>query len=103
MTITETQGGRADASYQDQEREDGRKVVRMFLLFAIAIGIMLLSRWYETAPPEPNYSGYYSGDWVNKRGQLVSPDGRILNENYGRQKTASPPSSGYAEFEVSGP
>lgn len=103
MTITETSGRRKEARDPQQEQEDGRKITRMFLLFAVAIGILFVTHWYESVPPEPNYSGYYGGDWVNKRGQLVSPDGHILNENYGRQKAKTTDFSGYTSFEINGP
>ena len=52
------------------------------LLFATAFAISIGSWWLEQAPPEPNYSGYYDGPWVNKRGELVSADGHVLKKVY---------------------
>lgn len=38
---------------------------------------------YEPPTPEPNFSGYYEGPWVNKNGDLVSGDGKIIKQGYG--------------------
>lgn len=54
-------------------------------LFVVALGIVVFTRWQESVPPEPNFSGYYDGPWVNKRGQLVAPDGAILDSAFGQK------------------
>jgi hypothetical protein len=58
------------------------KVRLVCVLFAAAFAIALGYWWMDQVPPEPNFSGYYEGPWVNKRGQLVAADGTILRKVY---------------------
>ena len=54
----------------------------------------------STIPPKPNATGYYEGPWVNKRGDLVSGDGKIVQKNYRRTATAQVTSGGVANGQL---
>ena len=50
-------------------------------MFAVA-GLLFFHSLSPAPPPEPNFSGYYDGPWVNKSGELVGGDGTVLQEDY---------------------
>ncbi len=72
---------------QRLERFDKRqtriRIGIMFVLFGTAGFIFWRNSDYQPPTPEPNFSGYYEGPWVNKNGDLVSPEGVVLKQGYG--------------------
>jgi len=68
------------------------------VMFAVAGWLFYWNHQMADIPPKPNATGYYEGPWVNKRGDLVGGDGKILQKNYRRTATSqvisSVPSSG---------
>lgn len=96
MTTTSSQQHREQEAEDEQKRENNRQIARLVCLFVIAGAITMVARWYEGMPPEPNYAGYYDGDWVNKRGQLVSSDGKVLQDKYAAGSKA--PTPNYVEY-----
>ena len=65
-----------------EDKQARRRVAMVGALFAMAFAISIGTFWLDQKPPEPNFSGYYDGAWVNKRGELVGADGQIENHVY---------------------
>jgi len=70
------------SGFNGRAQQTRGKVLLVCALFAAAFAIAVGFWWTDQIPPEPNYSGYYEGPWVNKRGQLVAADGTILRKVY---------------------
>lgn len=77
----------SDQRLERLERFDRRQTrirVGIFcLLSAMAAFFFWRNAGYEPPMPEPNYSGYYAGPWVNKNGDLISDDGKVIKRGYG--------------------
>lgn len=68
-----------------EAHEQKQKKIRAVLaavMFAVA-GFILYHDLTDVPPvPPPNDLGYYEGPWVNKSGDLVSGDGKIIERDY---------------------
>ncbi|MBC8136000.1 MAG: hypothetical protein H8F28_08965 [Fibrella sp.] len=83
-----TSGAEIALTYDQRlERFDQRqtriRIGLMCFLFAGA-GFFFWRNWeYNPPTPEPNFAGYYAGPWVNKSGDLVSGDDKVIKQGYG--------------------
>jgi len=76
------------------EKRQNRIRVGIFCTLCSVAGFLFWRNANYVAPlPEPNYAGYYEGNWVNKSGDLVSGTGELIQRDYtlSLRKTAATP------------
>lgn len=74
---------------QQDKKQERIQLTLACLMFSVAIGITVMVRKIEDIPPKPNFSGYYEGPWVNKNGDLIGTDGKIIKQGYLKSRVAS--------------
>ena len=80
-------GTKTPISYEERLEQVEKRSKRVRVTVACA-GILLAGYLFyynenkTEPPPPPSSGGYYTGPWVNKNGDLVGDDGKILEKDY---------------------